>query len=77
MLGGLCGALLAAVPRLIDMLSLHTGSTKKIALVHMANNRFGVALYFMNVYLRYKTVDSKISMLMSELGIVHLGISGW
>src|SRR5688500_3552698 len=49
--GGILGALLAAVPGLIDLLSLPPGP-RKTALAHMAINLTAVALYAINFWLR-------------------------
>lgn len=43
MVGGIVGALLAAIPGFIDMLSLHKG-LKRVAVIHMAINLVAVAL---------------------------------
>ncbi len=78
MIGGLCGALLATVPGLIDLLSLPPGGTKKIALAHMGINLTVVALYLVNAYLRFgEPADLKIPMVMSGIGVFLLLISGW
>src|SRR3954462_9847900 len=38
MIGGIVGALLAAVPGLVDLLSLPSGYTKSVAIKHMSIN---------------------------------------
>ena len=47
LVGGILGALIAAVPGFIDMLSL-LWNTKRIALLHMSINLTVVALYVVN-----------------------------
>src|SRR2546423_1237609 len=76
MVGGIVGALIAAVPGFIDMLSL-PGPTKRIALMHMAINLTVVALYVVNVYLRARHVESNAPVLLSVIAIVMLVVSGW
>ena len=49
--GGIIGALIAAVPGFIDMLALPWG-LKRIALMHMSINLTVVALYVVNAWLR-------------------------
>jgi uncharacterized membrane protein len=54
MIGGLIGALCAAVPGFIDLLFYKGGAppVKKIALTHMAINLTAVVLYAINIWLR-------------------------
>jgi uncharacterized membrane protein len=52
MIGGILGALAAAVPGLIDLLSLPPGYTKGVAVKHMLINLTVVAIYVFNAYLR-------------------------
>src|SRR6266508_187114 len=51
MVAGIVGALIAAVPGFIDMLSLPWG-VKRVALIHMSINLTIVALYVVNAWLR-------------------------
>src|SRR5438105_4770264 len=51
MVGGVVGALLAAIPGLIDMLSLPTGP-KRTAIIHMSLNLTVVALFVINIVMR-------------------------
>ena len=78
MAGGLVGALLAAVPGLIDFLSMSTGRIKKLATMHMALNLTVVALYAVNLWLRTTSPPSAdFGFALSLLAVVLLGISGW
>jgi uncharacterized membrane protein len=75
--GGIVGALLAAVPGLIDLLSLPPGP-RRTALVHMAINLTVVALYAVNLWLRLPASESPGALVwLSVLGIGLLVISGW
>jgi uncharacterized membrane protein len=77
MVGGIVGALCAAVPGFIDMLSLPAG-LKRIALVHMGINLSVVALYAINVWLRATSeTASVLTLWLSLLAVVMLGVSGW
>src|SRR5687768_7744905 len=51
MVGGVVGALLAAIPGIIDMLSLPK-YPKRTAITHMALNLTVVALYVINIFVR-------------------------
>jgi len=78
MAGGLVGALLAAIPGLIDLLSMERPPIRKLALTHMAINLTVVALYAVNLWLRTAQPPSaNIGFGLSVLGVVLLVISGW
>ncbi len=77
MIGGLLGALLAAVPGVFDMLSLK-GPVKKIALTHMALNITVVVLFAVNIGMRINGVEiSGLPLALSIIAITLLGVSGW
>jgi uncharacterized membrane protein len=76
MVGGIAGALVAAIPGIIDMLSLR-GGLKRIALTHMGINLTVVALYAVNVWMRTKGGDADNAMWLSVLTIALLLVSGW
>jgi uncharacterized membrane protein len=84
MVGGLIGALCAAVPGFIDLLYYKGGAppVKKIALTHMAINLTVVVLYAINIWLRTSeptqmgTIAST-PVLLSIIGVALLFVSGW
>ena len=77
MLGGIAGALLAALPGLVDLLSL-SGPIKKTAITHMGINLTVVALYICNAWMRHGNVnDIKVPMILSLVGLGMLLVSGW
>lgn len=76
MVGGIAGALVAAIPGFIDMLSLQ-GGLKRIALTHMAINLTVVALYAVNVWMRTRGSDAGTTLLLSVVAIALLLVSGW
>ena len=71
--GGIAGALLAAVPGFIDMLSL-TSPIRRTALIHMGINLSVVALYAVNLWLR---LQGSTLVWLSVLGLGLLVVSGW
>lgn len=75
MLGGIVGALLAALPGLVDLLSLPPG-VKRVGVAHMAINLTIVALYAINAWLRRDGVTDG-AIWLSVLAIALLGVSGW
>jgi uncharacterized membrane protein len=74
--GGIVGALLAAVPGLIDLLSLPS-EPWKTALVHMTINLSIVVLYALNFWLRLETPTAPGLVWLSALTIAMLLVSGW
>jgi uncharacterized membrane protein len=78
MVGGLIGAVIAAIPGVIDLLSLTDTRVRRIALTHMTLNLVVVVLYAVNVGLRAQGAgDLNLPILLSVIGVVMLGISGW
>jgi len=78
MVGGLIGALVAAVPGLIDLLSLADKAIKKTAITHMSINLVAVALYAVNIWLRASATSSTgTHFLLSVVGVGLLAVSGW
>lgn len=76
LVGGIVGALVAAVPGFIDMLSL-PGPLKRIAILHMSINLTVVALYVVNAYLRYRGTESSTPVWLSVIAVAMLVVSGW
>jgi uncharacterized membrane protein len=77
MAGGVVGALLAAVPGFIDLLSLPAGP-RKTALTHMTINLTVVALYVVNLWMRWSNPGNlKVPFWLSLIAIGLLAISGW
>lgn len=80
MVGGLIGALAAAVPGLIDLLYYQGGlpPVKKIALTHMTINLTAVALYAVNIWLRANGQENMtLPVLLSVVGVCLIAVSGW
>ena len=78
MIGGILGALAAAVPGLIDLLSLPPGYTKSIAIKHMSINLTVVVIYVINAWMRHGNPASlKLPMILSLVTILLLLVSGW
>ena len=68
--GGIVGALLAAIFGLIDLLSLPP-DIRKTALIHMTINLVVVALYVINAWMRMSSPDAGLG------AILLLLVSGW
>ena len=77
MIGGLVGAVIAAVPGVIDMLSL-TGQPKRLALTHMAINATIVVAYAVNLGMRIQGANiAGVPLALSGIAIALLTVSGW
>jgi uncharacterized membrane protein len=78
MIGGIFGALAAALPGLVDLVSLPPGGVKRTAFIHMGLNLTIVALYSYNVFLRHTQPDKmNMAIGLSLVTIVMLLCSGW
>ena len=75
--GGVVGALLAAVPGLIDLMSLAPGKTKRFGLWHMSFNLAAVAVFASAFVMRLRTADHSGSMLFTLVGVALISVSGW
>ena len=77
MAGGIVGALLAAVPGLIDLVSLPAGP-RGTALTHMGINLTVVALYLVNFWMRMGSPDKPGNLVwLSLVSVLLLAVSGW
>lgn len=78
-IGGIIGALAAAVPGLVDLLSLRDKSIKKTALIHMSINLTVVALYIVNAWLRsgQEATAGGTPFILSLIAVAMLAVSGW
>jgi uncharacterized membrane protein len=78
MVGGIIGALAAALPGLIDLMSLHDPAIKRTGLTHMGLNLTIVALYVINAWTRvHASVSPNVSLALSVIAIAMLLVSGW
>lgn len=75
--GGIVGALAAALPGLIDLLSLPPGP-RRTAITHMTINLTVVVLYVINFWMRMPAPENPGKLVwLSLLSIGLLTISGW
>ena len=78
MVGGLLGALAAAVPGYLDYRSLTDPTVKKIGQWHMLINLSVVVLYAVNLWFRTKAEPgAAFPIMLSVLAVAMLGVSGW
>ena len=83
LLAGIIGAAVAAVPGLIDWLSITDKAVVKIANWHARLNVIALLVFAANFYLRTTGGSSlvsdnyKIPLALSVLGVILITISGW
>jgi uncharacterized membrane protein len=79
MIGGIVGALAAAVFGFIDLLSIPKGTvTRKVGLTHMTINLAVVVLFIFNAGMRHADADpGGTPFVLSLIGIAALAVSGW
>ena len=78
LIGGLTGALLAAVPGLIDMFSIADPKAGKVAWNHMVLNLIVIAIYSLNLYLRSTLpAGAWFPIALSAIGVILLAAAGW
>jgi uncharacterized membrane protein len=76
--GGIVGALIAAIPGLIDLISLKNPETKKIGITHMVLNLLAVAVFAGSFLLRLdRVLDSVFPVLLSLVGVILISVSGF
>ena len=78
MAGGLVGALLAAVPGVIDLISLRHAPAGRVGLTHMALNLTVVGIYAVNLFFRMQSDQPANSLVwLSAFALALLVVSGW
>jgi uncharacterized membrane protein len=76
--GGIVGALLAAVPGLIDYFSIDEAEMKRIANFHLVVNLSAVVIFSINLWLRFRLpVESNVPLGLSLVGVLAIGFGGW
>lgn len=78
MVGGILGALAAAIPGLVDLMSLRDKPVFSTALTHMGLNLAIVVLYIVNAWLRWAdAATGGTPLMLSLVAIAMLLVSGW
>jgi uncharacterized membrane protein len=80
---GLVGGIAAAIPGIIDWLAIKNVKVKSIANWHARLNIIAIIVFAISLYLRTRmgghwvNYHLRVPVLISFLGIVLIGISGW
>ncbi|HLY39493.1 MAG TPA: DUF2231 domain-containing protein [Candidatus Binatia bacterium] len=77
MLGGTIGALVAAVPGLVDYLSLAEPRAVRLGTVHLTLNLLIVGLFLASLVLRTLGNTTGLPFVLSIIGVGLLLVSGW
>ena len=73
--GGIVGALLAAVPGLIDYFSIGEAEMRRIANRHLAVNLSAVAIFAIDLWLRFRLpVESNVPLGLSVVGVIAISL---
>jgi uncharacterized membrane protein len=81
--GGIVGAVMAAVPGIIDYFSIKDKKVSKIAAWHARLNVLALLIFAASFYLRTASGSQMVAgsltipVLLSVLGVVLISISGW
>jgi uncharacterized membrane protein len=76
--GGIVGAVLAAIPGVIDYLSIDEPEMKRIATTHLFVNAGGLVIFGINLWSRFHlSTQSIVPLLLSIVGIGLVGVGGW
>jgi uncharacterized membrane protein len=75
--GGIAGALIAAVPGLIDYFSLKESRSRRVARYHMLVNLAATAVFAINFYLRFSGSHGFLPLALSVFAIALIGLGGW
>jgi len=76
--GGIVGAALAAVPGVIDFLSLGQSRVQNIALSHMISNIVGLKIFIIPFALAVFSPDRIfVPLVLGIFGLLAIGVGGW
>jgi uncharacterized membrane protein len=76
--GGIVGAIVAAVPGLIDYFSIDEAAMRRIANFHLIFNSAALVVFGMNLWTRFALpAGSPTPLILSIVGVVGIGIGGW
>jgi uncharacterized membrane protein len=76
--GGVVGAVVAAVPGLIDYFFIDEADMKRIATTHLLVNLGAVIIFAGNLWTRFRvSSESDIPLILSAIGMAAVGFGGW
>ena len=76
--GGIVGAVVAAVPGLIDYFSIDEAAMRRIATFHMIVNLGALAVFAVNLWSRFSLAPrSVVPLILSAIGVIGIGVASW
>jgi uncharacterized membrane protein len=76
--GGIVGAVLAAVPGLVDYFSIDEAAMRRIATFHLVVNVGALMVFAINLWCRFVLPStSPVPLILSIIGVIGIGIGGW
>jgi len=76
--GGIVGAVIAAVPGVIDYFSIDEAAMKRIANFHLLVNLGAIVVFAANLWSRFELPSTSIvPLVLSVVGVGGIGIGGW
>ncbi|HKV80669.1 MAG TPA: DUF2231 domain-containing protein [Candidatus Sulfotelmatobacter sp.] len=76
--GGIVGAVIAAVPGLIDYFSIDEAAMRRIAIFHLVANVSALIVFAINLWSRFALPPTSfVPLILSLVGVVGIGIGGW
>jgi uncharacterized membrane protein len=78
LVAGVIGAVVAAIPGLIDFFSIRDPRAGKVGMIHLVLNVALVTLYSVNAWIRtILEPDAVLPVLLSVVGVAGLVVTGW
>ncbi len=75
--GGIVGAIAAALPGFIDLVSMKASPAKRIGIAHAILNVFALIVFVVDFLVRASTGPGTLPFILSILGVGIITVSGW
>src|SRR5262245_24563226 len=75
--GGIIGALVAAIPGIIDLIAMTDARVKRIGVIHMVLNLAAVGVFTFDFVLRFNGHAGDVPFGLSLAGVLLIVVSGW
>jgi uncharacterized membrane protein len=76
--GGIVGAVIAAIPGVIDYFSIDEAAMRRIANFHLLVNIGSLVVFAINLWSRFELPStSVVPLVLSVVGVTGIGIGGW
>jgi len=75
--GGIVGALIAAVPGLVDYLTINDSRVRDLAFAHVIAALFVVGIFGFSLWQRWESDHGYAPVAVSAAGLLLLGVVGW